>query len=279
MNGLKTLYKPSLIKSSTSLLSRSVATQPALSNPYPEIEGSGFGASRLQDYYHNVIQENLMVLKYQNQGANFIPTKPEEKTKTHFTGPKYDEKRMKILTKGSIHSRRPPIAPAHSENIPELDYITIQTMMPEAIASKHNLLSAFLILETITGERATTIYSRSNVALWKLRSGMPIGAKVVLKGAQMYQFLDKLVEVVLPRIKEYKGFSVYSGDGTGNLAMGFPKSAVGLFPDLEIIYDTIPIVSGFHVQFNTTGQRNHDARLLLSGLGLPFNPEIPKKQY
>ncbi|KXN74127.1 ribosomal protein L5 [Conidiobolus coronatus NRRL 28638] len=269
MNGLKTLYKPNLIKSSTSLLTRGVATQSILPNPYPEIDGSSFGASRLQDYYHNVIQENLMVLKYQNQGTNFIPTKPEEKVKTHFT----------VLTKGSIHSRRPPIVPVHSENIPELDYITIQTMMPEAIASKHNLLSAFLILETITGERATTIYSRSNVALWKLRSGMPIGAKVVLKGAQMYQFLDKLVEVVLPRIKEYKGFSVYSGDGTGNLAMGFPKSAVGLFPDLEIIYDTIPIVSGFHVQFNTTGQRNHDARLLLSGLGLPFNPEIPKKQY
>ncbi|CAG8480421.1 828_t:CDS:1 [Funneliformis caledonium] len=100
---------------------------------------------------------------------------------------------------------------------------------------------------------------------------MPIGCKVCIKGPPMYTFIDKLVEIVLPRMKEWHGVPMSSGDGDGNIAMGFPASALSLFPDIEGNYDSFPLMTGFDVIFNTTAYTDYEARSLLSGFQIPFN--------
>lgn len=101
--------------------------------------------------------------------------------------------------------------------------------------------------------------------------GMPVGVKVTLKGEEMYQFMDKLVEIVLPRLKEWPGLSITAGDGNGNVALGFPPSALALFPEIEGSFDVYPKMTGFDVTFNTTAYTNTDGRLLLSAFSVPFN--------
>lgn len=102
------------------------------------------------------------------------------------------------------------------------------------------------------------------------REGMPIGVKVTLRGEEMYQFMDKLVEIVLPRLKEWPGMSITAGDGNGNVAIGFPPSALALFPEIESSFDVYPKMTGFDVTFNTSAFTNTDGRLLLSGFSVPF---------
>ncbi|KAI9595429.1 ribosomal protein L5 domain-containing protein [Syncephalis fuscata] len=112
----------------------------------------------------------------------------------------------------------------------------------------------------------------SNAAPWHLREGMPFGCKVELRGEKMYSFVETLTEIVLPRIKEWRVLRGGSGDGLGNIALGFPSHVMGLFPEIEEVYDRIPRLSGFEINFITTAQTNWEARLLLSGLGMPFQP-------
>ncbi|KAJ2342740.1 ribosomal protein, partial [Coemansia sp. RSA 2618] len=148
--------------------------------------------------------------------------------------------------------------------------ITVHIRCREALNNKNHLLSALMALQVITGRRAQLIRAKSDAAPWKLRKGMPIAAKVELEGDDMFEFLDKLIEVVLPRMKEYSGLRMSAGDGNGSFTMGFDDSVIGLFPEMEMVYDMFPLVTGFTVNIATTAVRNPAGRLLLSGLGLPF---------
>lgn len=103
--------------------------------------------------------------------------------------------------------------------------------------------------------------------------GMPLGVKVTLRGEEMYQFMDKLVEIVLPRLKEWPGLAITAGDGNGNIGIGFPPSALALFPEIEGSFDVYPKMTGFDVNFHTTAYTNTEGRLLLSGFSVPFNPK------
>jgi large subunit ribosomal protein L5 len=107
---------------------------------------------------------------------------------------------------------------------------------------------------------------------------MPIGCKVSIKGHSMYNFIDKLAEIVLPRMKEWYGVPVTSGDSNGNIAMGLPASALPLFPDIEGNYDSFPLMTGFDVIFNTTAYTDMEARTLLSSFQIPFNEFKPRNK-
>ncbi|PIA19194.1 ribosomal protein L5, partial [Coemansia reversa NRRL 1564] len=161
-----------------------------------------------------------------------------------------------------------PKSTAH--NAPCLKKVTVHIRCREAISDKNHILSALTALQVITGKRAEIIKAKSDVATWKLRKGMPIATKVELKGEEMFEFLDKLFELVLPRMKEYGGMRMSAGDGNGNFTMGFDESVIGLFPEMEMAYDMFPLVNGFIVNIATSATRNASGRLLLSGLGLPF---------
>ncbi|KAG0224511.1 hypothetical protein BGW42_005063 [Actinomortierella wolfii] len=211
------------------------------------------GLSRLREHYATTLQEDIMIATYRHH---------------HKPGPKYPEG-VKIELKGHKHLIPSPKASSPT-NVPELISIHVHCMMKEAITSKYNLLSGIMAIQSITGEMPEVIFAKKGVHSWKLRKGMPIGCRVQLKGDKMYQFLDKLVEVVLPRMKEWPGLPEGAGDGTGNIGMGFGPTALSLFPEIESNFDMYPRMTGFDITFNTTAYTNADARLLMSGFNMPF---------
>ncbi|KAI1295234.1 hypothetical protein EDD11_007897 [Mortierella claussenii] len=215
------------------------------------------GMSRLREHYAHTVQEDLLVLTYNHS------FKPKAKVPEGVT----------VELKGNKHIK--PSSKASSvKRIPELVKIDVHCMMKEALVSKFNLLSGFMAIQSITGEMPEIIIAKKGVHPWKLRAGNPIGCKVTLKGDKMYQFLDKIVEVVLPRLKEWPGLPESAGDATGNIGMGFPPSAMSLFPEIENNFDMFPRMTGFDVTFTTTAETNLDARLLLSGFNVPFQQKI-----
>ncbi|KAF9341806.1 hypothetical protein BGZ91_001687 [Linnemannia elongata] len=211
------------------------------------------GLSRLREHYTTSIQEDIMITSYRH----------------HHKQKKQIPEGVKVELKGNKHLKPSPRASSSTE-IPELVKIDVHCMMKEAITSKYNLLSGVMAIQSITGETPEIIFAKKGVHNWKLRKGMPIGCRVTLKGDKMYQFLDKLVEVVLPKMKEWPGLPEGSGDGTGNIGMGFPPSALSLFPEIESNFDMYPRMTGFDITFNTTAYTNMDARLLMSGFNMPF---------
>ncbi|QSL65153.1 hypothetical protein MERGE_002458 [Pneumocystis wakefieldiae] len=173
-----------------------------------------------------------------------------------------------------------PVAPIQEirthRNIPVLESAVVHSMVKDAIENKTALLSMVMAIQCITGLKPTIINAKTGVAPWKLRSGMPIATKVILKGPEMYRFISVLVELVLPRMRDFvSGFKANSGDSNGNISLGFPPDAMALFPEIEANYDMFPKITGFHVNINTTAKTDYECRLLLSGFGFPF--DIPNR--
>ncbi|KAG0327066.1 hypothetical protein BGZ99_008406 [Dissophora globulifera] len=221
--------------------------------PLPQAPTYTTGLSRLREHYATSLQEDIMITSYRHHHKKQKPI-PEGVTS---------------IPKGNHHIKPAP-KPSSPSRIPELVKIDVHCMMKEALTSKYNLLSGIMAIQSITGETPEIIFAKTGVHNWKLRKGMPIGCRVTLKGDKMYQFLDKLVEVVLPKMKEWPGLSEGAGDGTGNIGMGFPPSALSLFPEIENNFDMYPRMTGFDITFNTTAYTNLDARLLMSGFNMPF---------
>ena len=150
--------------------------------------------------------------------------------------------------------------------VPKLTKITLNMGVGEAKTDAKQLDAAIGELTTIAGQRAQVRRARKSVAQFKIREGMPIGAKVTLRGARMYEFLDRLVSIALPRIRDFRGLSPRSLDGRGNFSLGIREQII--FP--EINYDDIQQVRGLDVTITTTAENDEQARALLTGLGLPF---------
>ncbi|KAJ1724636.1 ribosomal protein [Coemansia erecta] len=225
---------------------------------------------RLSLHYHNTVRDDLTILEYLPPKVHEQQQAVEEarmqavREKVTGTPPNPDKKHKKV------RQRKPGVPAARAHNAPYVEGITVHIRCREALNNKHHLLSALMALQVITGVRGEVIKAKNDAATWKLRKGMPIAAKAELTGDQMYEFLDKLIEVVLPRMKEYHGLRMDAGDGNGSFTLGFDSSAIGLFPEMEIVYDQFPLITGFSVNIKTTATRNPSGRLLLSGLGLPF---------
>jgi large subunit ribosomal protein L5 len=150
--------------------------------------------------------------------------------------------------------------------VPRLEKITLNMGVGEAKTDAKQLDSAIEELTTIAGQRAQVRRARKSIAQFKIREGMPVGAKVTLRGARMYEFLDRLVSIALPRIRDFRGLSQRSFDGRGNYSLGIAEQII--FP--EINYDDIQQVRGLDVAITTTADTDDQARALLRGLGLPF---------
>jgi large subunit ribosomal protein L5 len=124
-------------------------------------------------------------------------------------------------------------------------------------------------LSIIAGQRPQVRRARKSIAAFKLREGMPVGARVTLRGARMYEFLDRLVSIALPRIRDFRGLNPNSFDGRGNYSMGIREQVI--FP--EINYDDVSTIRGLDVTITTSAATDDEARALLRGLGLPFAGE------
>jgi large subunit ribosomal protein L5 len=150
--------------------------------------------------------------------------------------------------------------------VPRLDKVVINMGLGEARDNVKVLDHAVADLAAITGQKPVVTKARKSIANFKIRTGMPVGAKVTLRGARMYEFLDRLVNVTLPRVRDFKGVSPKSFDGRGNYALGLREQVI--FP--EIVYDKIDKIRGMDVIICTTARSDEDAKALLSHVGLPF---------
>jgi large subunit ribosomal protein L5 len=150
--------------------------------------------------------------------------------------------------------------------VPKLTKITLNMGVGEAKTDAKQLDQAIEELTTIAGQRAQVRKARKSVAQFKIREGMPIGAKVTLRGARMYEFLDRLISIALPRIRDFRGLNPSSFDGRGNYSMGVREQII--FP--EINYDDIQQVRGLDVTLTTTAETDEQAHALLTALGMPF---------
>jgi len=150
--------------------------------------------------------------------------------------------------------------------IPKLEKIVINIGCGEAVADSKKIKSVESELAKIAGQKPVVTVAKKSIATFKLREGMPIGAKVTLRKNQMYEFLDRLVNIALPRVRDFRGVSPKSFDGRGNYAMGLKEQMV--FP--EIAYDDVSDVRGMDIVICTTAETDDEARELLSGFNMPF---------
>lgn len=150
--------------------------------------------------------------------------------------------------------------------VPKLDKIVINMGVGEAKENAKVLETAVKDLETITGQKAIVTKAKKSVANFKLREGMAIGCKVTLRGERMYEFADRLINLALPRVRDFRGVKSDSFDGRGNYAMGVKEQLI--FPEIE--YDKIDKVRGMDIIFVTTAKTDEEARELLAQFNMPF---------
>ena len=150
--------------------------------------------------------------------------------------------------------------------VPKLEKIVISRGVGAAVADKKLIDHAVEELTTISGQKAIATISKKDVASFKLRKGMPIGAKVTLRGERMYEFLDRLITIALPRVRDFQGIKANGFDGRGNYNLGVTEQII--FPEINI--DKINRISGMDITFVTSAQTDQEAKSLLTALGLPF---------
>ncbi len=150
--------------------------------------------------------------------------------------------------------------------IPKLDKITVNMGVGEAVQNVKMLDAAVSELTKITGQKPVITRAKKSIATYKLREGMPIGTMVTLRGVKMYDFLQRLVSVALPRIRDFRGVNDKSFDGRGNYSLGLKEQM--LFP--EIKYDDVDVTRGMDITIGTTAKTDEEAKALLEELGMPF---------
>jgi len=158
--------------------------------------------------------------------------------------------------------------------VPRLEKIAINRGVNGAVNDKKLVDIALDELTTISGQKAIATYSKKDISNFKLRKGMPIGARVTLRGEKMYEFLDRLVSVSLPRVRDFKGVNEKAFDGRGNYTMGVTEQII--FPEIDI--DKVNRITGMDITFVTTAQTDEEAYELLRELGMPFKNAAKKAE-
>jgi large subunit ribosomal protein L5 len=183
--------------------------------------------------------------------------------------------RLKVLYEQELRPRlRDELEVSSLMDVPHIEKITLNMGVGEAKTDAKQLDSALDELSTIAGQRAQVRRARKSIAQFKIREGMPIGAKVTLRGARMYEFLDRLIAIALPRIRDFRGLSPNAFDGRGNYSLGIREQII--FP--EINYDDIQQVRGLDVAITTSARTDDQALALLRGLGMPFAADGREQQ-
>ncbi len=150
--------------------------------------------------------------------------------------------------------------------VPRLDKIVINMGVGEAVADSKKIKSAVNEMALISGQQPVVTKAKKSVATFKLREGMPVGCKVTLRRERMYEFLDRLITIALPRVRDFRGVSGKSFDGRGNYAMGLKEQIV--FPEID--YDTVDEIRGMDIIICTTAKTDKEAHALLKGFDMPF---------
>ncbi|MGD9386970.1 MAG: 50S ribosomal protein L5 [Gammaproteobacteria bacterium] len=150
--------------------------------------------------------------------------------------------------------------------VPRISKITVNMGVGEAVADKKIVDNAVKDMEAITGQKAVVTKARKSVAAFKLRDGMPVGCKVTLRRERMYEFLDRLINVAIPRVRDFRGLSTKSFDGQGNYSLGVKEQII--FPEID--YDQIDAIRGMDITITTTAKDDEAGRALLEAFEFPF---------
>jgi len=178
----------------------------------------------------------------------------------------YDDKIVKAMTDKFGYK--------NAMEVPKIEKITLNMGVGDAVQDKKKVEIAAAEMELIAGQKPVVTKAKKSIAQFKLREGMPIGCKVTLRRERMYEFLDRLITIAMPRIRDFRGVSATSFDGRGNYAMGLKEQII--FP--EINYDRIDTVRGMDVIVTTTARTDDEARELLKLFGFPFPIEAQEKE-
>ena len=150
--------------------------------------------------------------------------------------------------------------------VPKITKITVNMGVGEAVADKKAMDGAVSDMTALTGQKPVVTKSRKAIAAFKLRAGVPVGCRVTLRGARMYEFLDRLISVAMPRIRDFRGVSARSFDGRGNYTFGVKEQII--FP--EIAYDQVDAIRGMDITITTTARDDREGRALLESFNFPF---------
>jgi large subunit ribosomal protein L5 len=198
-----------------------------------------------------------------------VMAKPRKKPKPTPESDGYTPRMRRRFDEEVRASLRQSLGYSSIMQVPRIEKITVNMGVGDAKVNAKALDSAVDELTLITGQRARVTRAKKSIAGFKIRAGMPIGAKVTLRGARMWEFLDRLVSIALPRIRDFRGLSLASFDGRGNYSLGVREQII--FP--EINYDDVDTVRGLDVTITTTADSDGEALALLRELGLPFRSE------
>jgi large subunit ribosomal protein L5 len=150
--------------------------------------------------------------------------------------------------------------------VPRLQKVVVNTSLKEALSNVKVLENAAAEISAITGQKAVIRKARRSIANFKLRAGVPVGASVTLRGQNMWEFMDRLISIAIPRIRDFRGVNGKAFDGRGNYSLGLTEQII--FP--EINYDKIERITGMNITFVTTASTDEEAKMLLKHLGMPF---------
>lgn len=150
--------------------------------------------------------------------------------------------------------------------VPRIEKITLNMGVGEAVADKKVIENAVADLEKIAGQKPVVTKARKSIAAFKIRAGFPVGCMVTLRRTRMYEFLDRLISIAIPRIRDFRGFSPRAFDGRGNYSLGVKEQII--FPEIE--YDKIDALRGMNITITTTARTDEEARALLAAFKFPF---------
>ncbi|KAL1972083.1 hypothetical protein VTN31DRAFT_7302 [Thermomyces dupontii] len=236
-----------------------------------------FSLPRSLQTYDSTIAQDIMTLCYVHYPPGFKPPPKGQRLRSWDDSSPYHKNRPLRGPRGGDVLRliRKPIT---FRNIPAMERITVHSYIKQAATEgSHWLHVAGMAIQAITNVRVQTYKSKTGVAPWGISPGKnTVAVKVELTGENMHHFLSKLVEIVLPKIKEWKGIPGTSGDSSGNITFGLKPEEVALFPEIEVNYDMYPsnMIPGCHITLHTSARTDKDARLLLSALGFPFHGKL-----
>lgn len=234
-----------------------------------------FSLPRLEQTYQSTIAPDLLTLTYAHFPSGYkAPPKAQRLRNWEGDSPYFKNRPLRGPRGGDNLRLLTP--PKTFRNIPKITGVTLHSMVPNAADDSAHLHVTGMIIQAISNVRATTHKARKSVQQWGLREGKYISVTALMKGEDTFHFLGKLIDVVLPRIKEWKGVKGTSGDGSGNITFGLPPDAVALFPELEVNFDMYPpkMIPGCHIIIHSSATNDRDARLLLQSIGLPFYGKI-----
>ncbi|RXW21495.1 hypothetical protein EST38_g4363 [Candolleomyces aberdarensis] len=256
----------------------------------PVLTTREFAPNRLKDHYHTTLADDLMYLTYTHEPSGVERKAPRQIRLKFDPEDPYSKFRHNPPVGGSQVGKK-PAPPSTPEDTVRLEKIQIHTFIKESLQNKSALLSPIMMLRALTGETAKgggqhavegiqLVKGRKAVGGW-IRPGVPVGAKVDLRGQSMYDFLNTLTEFVLPRLRDFNGIvlppksssSTTPSTVSGVVSFGLPPEAMVFFPQLEVNVDAYPMLSGIHIHFvtNAKGKGAQDkARALVSGFQVPF---------